>query len=116
MWLAALRRLGILLAATAAGTVALSLPVGLLVGYSVSRSIATGLYLVGSFLLIAGFFVGNRGPVRLKDDTAWFRNRSVRWASRGEQEESINSSAVFVTLGFLLIVLGVAADTRYGLI
>ncbi len=79
-----------------------------------------GFYLVGSFLLIAGFFVGNRGPVRVKGDPGvgvfgFFRNRRLRWASGQEQLESISLSVVFVVLGFSLIVLGVVTDTRYSL-
>jgi hypothetical protein len=41
--------------------------------------------------------------------------RRLRWATRDEQEESINSSAVFVVLGVVLIVLGAASDNRHAL-
>jgi uncharacterized membrane protein len=40
----------------------------------------------------------------------------VRWASPAEQRESISLSAVLVVLGFLLIALGVLADTRYKIV
>src|SRR5512133_3268848 len=52
-------------------TVVLSLVIGLLIGAGAVRSIVIGFYLGGSFLLVAGFFVGNRGPARVKggDDT-----------------------------------------------
>jgi hypothetical protein len=39
----------------------------------------------------------------------------VRWATATEQDETLNSSALFVTLGLGLILLGVFADTRYKL-
>jgi hypothetical protein len=114
---AALRRLIILVVVAAAFTVVGSLVIGLLIGASLSRSIAIGFYLVGSFWLVSGFFVGNRGPVRLKSDIGapLFGSRFVRWATPEEREETINMSAVYVLLGFVLILLGFAADTRYSL-
>jgi hypothetical protein len=118
MWLAALRRLLVLLVLACAITLVLSLAFGLLAGESVSRSVSVGFYLVGSFLTIAGFFVGNRGPVRLKRDVGvpLLGSRFVRWATPEEREESINTSAIYVVLGFALIFLGVLADTRYSLV
>jgi|SoiMethySBSTD1v2_1073268.scaffolds.fasta_scaffold416985_1 uncharacterized membrane protein len=114
---AALRRLIVLVVVAAAFTVVGSLVIGLLIGASPSRSIAIGFYLVGSFWLVSGFFVGNRGPVRLKSDIGapLFGSRFVRWATPEEREETINMSAVYVLLGFVLILLGFAADTRYSL-
>jgi hypothetical protein len=118
---AALRRFVVLFAAVGAGTAAFSVGIGLLLGSSISRSLSLGFYSVGSFLLISGFFVGNRGPVRVKGDPGFgvfgvFRNRRIRWASGTEQVESLNLSFIFVVLGFLLIALGVVADTRYKLV
>ena len=118
---AAARRFLFLLAVTAAGTALVSLAIGLLLGAGISRSVSLGFYCVGSFLLISGFFVGNRGPVRVKGDPGFgmfgiFRNRRLRWASGSEQVESLSLSFVFVMLGIILIVLGVVADTRYSLV
>ncbi len=121
MFVAALRRLFTLLIVAAAVTGAASLLVGLPAGAGASRSISVGYYLLGSFLLIAGFFVGNRGPARLKRDDEgnlplpFFATRRLRWATAEEREDALNTSAIFVTLGFLLIVLGVLADNRYAL-
>ena len=39
-----------------------------------------------------------------------------RWAEPDEHESTINDSALLVVLGFVLIVLGIAVDTRYDLI
>jgi hypothetical protein len=118
MWGAALRRLLVLLVLASGITVPCSLAFGLLAGASVGRSLSVGFYLVGSFLTIAGFFVGNRGPVRLKRDVGvpLLGSRFVRWATPEEREESINTSAIYVVLGFALIFLGVLADTRYSLV
>jgi hypothetical protein len=115
---AAARRIGGLLLLLIVGTVAIALPLGLAAGSSVRRSISVGFYLAGCFLLIAGFFVGNRGPVRAKGDAGvpifgpLFQTRMLRKATKEEREESINLSVVFVTLGFVLILLGILADTR----
>jgi hypothetical protein len=116
----AARRFVLLLAGTAGGTAVLSLLLGLAFGSSASRSLSVGFYIVGSFLLIFGFFVGNRGPVRVKGDPGFgmlgfFRDRQLRWATGSEQFESLGLSVVFVALGIVLIILGIAADTRYKL-
>lgn len=115
--LPALRRLLILVVTIAAVIAAVAVPIGLLAGSSLSRSLALGYYLVGSFCLIAGFFVGNRGPVRPKSDAFMpiFGSRFMRWATPEERDETINMSAVYVLLGLVLIVFGVVADTRYSL-
>jgi hypothetical protein len=119
--LPALRRFTKLLIVIGLGTTLVSIVLGLLLGASLPRSIALGFYLVGSFLLLAGFFFGNRGPVRPKGDVDTGgmlynpASRRLRWATRDEQEESINSSAVFVLLGVVLIVLGAASDNRHTL-
>jgi hypothetical protein len=112
---AAARRLGILFAALAGGTAAIALTVGLALGSSVGRSLSLGWYIGGSSLLISGFFIGNRGPARPKGE-GWnplSLQRSSRWATPDEQRETLSFSAVLVILGFVLIALGVIADTRY---
>jgi hypothetical protein len=122
MLVGALRRFAGLLLVLAAGTVACSLALGLLLGSGISRSLSIGFYLIGSFLLISGFFVGNRGPVRTKGDDPGvpifgplMRHRMLRWATPEEREESLSISVVFVALGVVLILFGVVADTRYKL-
>ena len=106
----------VLLAGIAGITAVLSLLGGLLGGSSPDRAVAVGFYLVGSFMLIAGFFIGNRGPVRPKGTGPMvFGSRIMRWATPLEREESLNESALFVALGFVLIIIGVAVDSRTGL-
>jgi|SRR5436190_6673289 len=114
---AALRRFVVVLAAAAGITFVCSAGVGLLLGASFSRAVSIGFYLVGSLLLLISFFVGNRGPVRPKGHgPTLFGARFMRWATPLEREESINESALYFAVGFFLIVLGIAADTRYTLI
>ena len=122
--LAALRRLVLLMLGTVALTVVLSLFFGLLAGGSVTRALVLGFYLTGCFLLICGFFVGNRGPTRVKSEEAGpvvvpfmgIGSRRLRWASLREQNETINNSAVFISLGFVLVLLGIVLDSRQSLI
>jgi hypothetical protein len=96
-----------------------SVLLGLLFGASLPRTIALGYYLVGSFLLLAGFFFGNRGPVRPRGDAdvgvGILRGRRVRWATWDEQAEAINYSALYVVLGLVLILLGLASDNKHAL-
>lgn len=119
MLLAAARRFFLLLVGSSAAVTVVSLLFGALAGASVDRSVAIGFYFAGSALLIVGFFAGNRGPTRLKqggpEPVSLFRNRVVRWATLQEQEEAINVSAVVLSLGFVLVLVGVAVDGRHSL-
>jgi hypothetical protein len=115
---AAARRFGIVFSALAGGSAAFALLLGLALGSSVSRSLSLGWYIVGCVLLVSGFFVGNRGPSRPEGEgwSPFSLRRWVRWATPDEQRESLSLSAVLVVLGFLLIALGVLADTRYTIV
>src|SRR3954452_7796936 len=117
---AAARRFAILLGSITLATVVVAALIGLAAGSSLNRAISLGLYLVGSFLVIAGVFLGSRGPARLKHDEdaheALARGRRVRWASRDERLQSINESAIFVSIGIVLLVLGIVVDARVQLI
>ena len=124
MLVAALRRLAFALVLALGVTTVLSLLLGLLIGASVNRALTLGFYLGGSFLLIVGFFIGNRGPARVKgEDTVGptmlpipgAGSRRLRWATLGEQNETINNSAVFISLGLILVALGAVIDTRHSL-
>jgi hypothetical protein len=119
MWVAAARRFGTMLLAAAGSTALVAALLGLLVGSSIGRAVSLGLYGVGSFLVIVGFFIGNRGPIRARGDDAallgLFPLRR-RWADAEEHAATINDSALFVSLGFVLILLGVAVDSRYDLV
>ena len=118
MLLAAARRFLVMFGISAGLTAAIGALFGVAAGSSIGRAMAIGLYLVGSVVLVLGFFVGNRGPIRLRGDNpevSYLRNRAVRWATRDEQNEAINLSAVMVVLGFALVIVGVAVDSRHSL-
>ena len=120
MLLAALRRFSLLALLAAGLTAAGSLLLGALLGAALDRSLALGFYFMGCFLLLSGFFVGNRGPARVKSESAgpsilgfgMFGERRLRWATAGEQQETIRGSAVFISLGVILIVIGTIIDSR----
>ncbi len=105
--------LGGLAALTAAGALALTA----LGGWDTNRALSVAFDVVGSFFLVAGFFVGNRGPVRVKSQASlpFVGDRKVRWATLIEREEAISDSAVFVAVGFAMIVIGIVIDSRYQL-
>ena len=118
MIFAALSRFLVLSIGVAAGTAAISLVAGLLAGSDADRSVSLGLYIIGSLLLVGGFFMGNRGPLRLKGDSTllpFVGPRLVRKATLEEREEAINSSAVFVSVGLVLILIALVVDSRYEL-
>ena len=100
------------------GTVVVSLALGTLAGASADRSISLGLYLVGSFLLVGGFFIGNRGPLRSIGDQgllSFWGRKGVRTASARERREETGASAVYIGVGLFLIACGVAIDSRFTL-
>ena len=118
MWRGAARRFGLMLGAVVGITAVVASLLGLVVGASLDRAVSLGFYAVGSFLVIIGFFIGNRGPIRAKgEDAALFGLFPFRrrWAEPDEHAGTINDSALLVVLGFVLIVLGIAVDTRYDL-
>jgi hypothetical protein len=123
MVLPALRRLAVAILLCVGVTVAGSLLIGALAGASLDRSLVLGFYLVGCLFMLAGFFLGNRGPARVKSEEPGpamtpfgvFGDRRLRWATLGEQDETINSSALLVGLGVVLVVIGVLLDGRHQL-
>jgi hypothetical protein len=123
---AALRRLALLVLLASAVTTAGGLLLGALLHASLARSVSVAFYGLGCFLMVSGFFVGNRGPARMKSESdlaaapsllpmPGFGSRRLRWATLEEQNETINNSAVFVTLGLILVVIGVVVDSRQSL-
>jgi hypothetical protein len=117
VWRPAARRFVILLGGVSAVIVVISFALGELTGSAPNRAISLGFYLVGALLTIAGFVFGNRGPVRpVGDDRGWQVGRGLRKASREEQEDAINTGALLAVLGFVLLAVGVAVDSRYRLV
>jgi hypothetical protein len=124
MLAAAARRFLTLLGVAAGVTVAGSMLLAVTGGVSVRRSLALGFYVVGSFLLLAGFFVGNRGRARVETTPSRRGGglgpavgaRRVRAATREEQSETVGTSAIFISLGVVLLLSGVLVDNQHDLV
>jgi hypothetical protein len=120
----ALRRFVLVVAGAVVLTTVGGVLTGLLIGADLERSLVVGFYLMGCFLMVCGFFVGNRGPARVKSEAAGasvvpfltYGSRRLRWASLDEQHDTINNSALFITIGIVLVLIGVLLDTRHSLV
>ena len=116
IFVAGVRRFVVILAVLSAVTAAVALLFTALGGWSADRGVAIGFDLVGVFFLAAGFFVGNRGPARLKGASAlFFGAREVRWATTAEREAALSDSAIFIAVGVAMILIGIVVDSRYSL-
>src|SRR5947199_7433197 len=124
MFLAALRRFLVLTVGVSVVTGAIALLFGEALNSSPARAVSVGFYVVGSLALVVGVFVGSRGPVRLKSEEPsssmlplpfFSGSRTLRWATLSEQYDSINNSAVFVAVGFVLVAIGILVDPRHRL-
>ena len=119
--LAGLRRLAVLLVATAVGLGGAAALGGLAFGSSAGRSISVTYYVVGAFLLVLGFFAGTRGPLRPRGSeeasdpvTGMFgvgiSSKGARAATETERKDSIATAGIFLAVGIWLIALGVVID------
>src|SRR3954468_8913956 len=100
--LAALRRLTLLVVGCSLGIAAISALFGALLGASLARAGALGFYGLGCFLMVSGFFVGNRGPARVKSESAGWSmlpglgSRRLRRGAGGGAEEKNSKPAGFI--------------------
>ena len=123
----AARRIGLIVGGVIAVTLLASLVASALVGTSVERAISTGLYIVGSFFLVLGFFSGVRGPVRprrtddAKGDSGHLFGVGVagsgaRTATAEERKDARGTTWLFIFLGAALIAAGIIVDGRASLV
>ena len=111
-----------LVGAAILGTAGLSAAIGAAVGSDALRAAATGLYLVGSFLILLGVFAGLRGPVRPRGNGEeqplaglfglGIFSAGVRTASADERADARSTTWLFLAVGAALIVAGVLLDPR----
>lgn len=119
--LAGLRRLVLLLAGSSVGVAVVSTLIGVAAGSTLGRALSVGFYVVGAFLIVLGFFAGNRGPLRPRTSGEGepvagvfgigLGARGARKASGEEQQDTLSTAAIFLAVGVWLIFLGVIADT-----
>ncbi len=97
--------------------------IGLALGGPAARSAATGLYLIGCFLIVLGVFNGIRGPVRPKGGDEEHEavggilgfgifSGGVRAASADERADARATTWLFLALGIAMIVVGAILDPR----
>jgi uncharacterized membrane protein len=100
--------------------------IGLAFGSSVWRSAATGLYLVGCFLIVLGVFAGVRGPLRPAGSEeegdalgsllgVGIFSKGARTATSEERADARATAWLFLAMGLTMIVAGIALDPRTGL-
>jgi hypothetical protein len=120
----ALRRLAVLLGATAVGVGTVGVLFGLATGSPLERAASVAYYIVGAFLIVLGFFAGNRGPLRpkLADEEpiaglfgTGLALRRARRATGREKVDALATAGIFLSLGAWLIILGVLADASVDL-
>jgi uncharacterized membrane protein len=97
--------------------------IGLALGGAAARSAATGLYLVGCFLVVLGVFAGVRGPLRPAGDAedaeplgallgVGIFSKGVRQATVDERDDARATSWLFLAMGIAMVVVGIAIDPR----
>ena len=123
----AARRIGLIVAGIVGLTLLGALLVSLVIGTDLERAVSTGLYLVGSFFLVLGFFSGVRGPVRPRatDDEkgdsghlfgVGIAGRGARTATGEERKDARGTTWLFIFLGAALILAGITVDGRASLV
>ena len=121
---AAARRIVLLFGSAIVLIAALSAAIGLALGSSAARSAATGLYLVGCFLLVLGVFAGVRGPLRPSGEPGedgdavgsllgvGIFSKGVRTATSDERADARSTAWLFLAMGMAMILVGIAVDPR----
>ena len=120
---AAARRIVLLFGIATIGVAALSGAIGLALGSSAARSASTGLYLVGCFLVVLGVFAGVRGPLRPAGDDEdreaiggllgiGIFSKGVRRATTDERADARATAWLFLVMGVVMILVGIALDPR----
>ena len=101
--------------------------IALALGSSMWRGAATGLYLVGCFLIVLGVFAGVRGPLRPagseEDGDALgsllgvgIFSKGVRSATSDERADARATAWLFLAMGLTMILVGIAVDPRTALL
>jgi len=115
-------RLALILAILLVVVAVVSLVFGTLAHISALHAISVGLYFAGALMLALGFFHGVRPPVRTETGGRslsggmfgiLFSVGTVRGATAGEHHGSQQSSAFFIGLGLVLVVIGALIDPTH---
>jgi hypothetical protein len=123
---AAARRIAVLFGLAVVVIAGVSALIGLALGSSATRSAATGLYLVGCFLIVLGVFAGVRGPLRPAGEAedaepmggllgVGIFSKGIRQATSEEREDAKATAWLFLALGAVMVVVGIVVDPRTSL-
>lgn len=123
---AAARRIAVLFGLAVVVIAGVSALIGLALGSSATRSAATGLYLVGCFLIVLGVFAGVRGPLRPAGEAedaepmggllgVGIFSKGIRRATSEEREDAKATAWLFLALGAVMVVVGIVVDPRTSL-
>jgi hypothetical protein len=123
---AAARRIVLLFGIATVVVAAVSALIGLALGSSASRSAATGLYVVGCFLVVLGVFAGVRGPLRPAGEPedaepvgallgVGIFSKGVRQATSDERDDARSTAWLFLAMGLVMVLVGVVVDPRTSL-
>jgi len=118
VWRAALRRFAAVVASAAAAAALIGLLIAAVAREDVRRGLAVGFYVCGAGLCGLALLLGVGPPVRGKKDGGFvgfgrWVGGGVRWATRSERETALNVPALLLTVGVVLILIGVAVDDRH---
>lgn len=117
------RRIALVFGVATVGIAVVSAAIGLAFGSSAPRGAATGLYLVGCFLVVLGVFAGVRGPLRPAGDDddrepiggllgIGIFSKGARRATSDERADARATAWLFLSLGVVLILVGIVLDPR----
>lgn len=111
---AAARRIALVFGSVVGVTTVISAAIGVLVGASLARALATGFYAAGALALIGTFVFGSRGPLRpvFRDAQGggFLGGRGLRKATPDERTETASTAILLFTLGIALIAIGAVID------
>ncbi|MFL6048589.1 MAG: hypothetical protein ACJ738_02340 [Gaiellales bacterium] len=117
MLVAGLKRLGQLVGLVLAVALVLAVLGALLLHVPFRRSLSVTCYGLGGFFLLSGFFHGVRPAIRVEDDSGvmsmfglLLTSGKLRTATLDERYEAISSSALFVGVALVLILVGGLVD------
>jgi hypothetical protein len=117
MLVAGIKRLAVLVGMVLAVAVVAGVLGALLLHVPLRRSVSVACYGLGSFFLVSGFFHGVRPVIRVEEETGvmsvfgiLLTHGKLRTASMDERYEAISSSALFVVVALVLILIGALID------